>query len=200
MMRLFSQVKFCFQECQFHPEVTCAILCVNETQKSSLPRIFIVNVWVLQKVLARLTLIFHISGGFQALSLAELGRWESVSVPFPALLFWGAKPVPLGSSAKVKPGSGTEAGALLAPSLDLVHFDSPSTPEHFRGLWQQLVILHWWSVGSALANLAGQSGCTSGFGGSLSVITNPCLWLLPTDRELSPSSIFGLISLARGTT
>lgn len=61
MMRLSSQVKFCFQKCQFHPDVTCTYsLSLNEIQKSSLPRILVVNIWVLQKVLARLTLIFHI--------------------------------------------------------------------------------------------------------------------------------------------
>lgn len=57
--------------------------------------------------------------------LAELGRWETVSVPFPASLFWGAKSVPLGSSPKVKPARGTVAGALLAPSLDFIAFWLP---------------------------------------------------------------------------
>lgn len=117
MMRLSSQVKFCFQECQFHPEVTCTILNLNETQKSSLPRILVVSMWLLQKVLARSTLIFHTP------ALSGFSWTRKVRDLFLCLFQPGcsgeAKFVPLGSSPKANLGhSGTVTGALLVPSLD----------------------------------------------------------------------------------
>lgn len=117
MMRLFSQVKFCFQKCQFLPEVTYAILSLNETQKSSLPRILVVKVWVLQKVLSRLTLIFHIP------ALSGFSWTRKVRGCFCAFSsLWESQVCAFGKFTQSKPVSGTETGALLAPLLDLSAF------------------------------------------------------------------------------
>lgn len=122
MMRLFSQVKFCFQKCQFRPEVTYTILSLNETQKSSLPRILVVKVWVLQKVLSRLTLIFHIP----ALSgFSWTRKVRGCFCAFSSLAVLGEPSLCLWEVTQSKPVSGTEPGALLAPSLDLSAFWLP---------------------------------------------------------------------------